>query len=212
MSLSSKSQVVEPHYVDRPIHDLGPPNDRSSDQLLNLLQDHVTASARLGYTAHSEGGPLPQVVVIDLRDRDVELRSYRGRRRAHDPALVLQGHAGGDEELVTGDADEHVARGLAGYLLRLEGLDQVALLDVLEALEPDAALESRLHLAHVVFEAPQGRDGRLVHDRAVSHEPRLRIATDRPVQHHAPRDQAQARHAERRAHLGLPQRNLLELR
>src|SRR5919106_4981182 len=103
-------------------------------------------------------------------------------------------------------------RRLPSYLLRLEGLDQVPLLDVLEALEPDSALESRLHLAHVVLEAPQGPDGRLVYDRAVSHEPRLRIATDRPVEDHAPRDQAQARHAERRAHLGLPQRNLLELR
>src|SRR5918996_6223459 len=107
MSLSLQSQIVEPHDVDRPVHDLGPPNDRSSDQLLDLLQDHVTASTRLGHAADTEGRPLPQVVVIDLRDRDVELRSNRGRRRAHDPALVLQGHAGGDEELVAGYTDEH---------------------------------------------------------------------------------------------------------
>src|SRR6185436_20906613 len=44
------------------------------------------------------------------------------------------------------------------HLLDLEGLDHVADLDVLEALDADAALEALAHLGDVVLEVAQGGD------------------------------------------------------
>src|ERR1039458_1629443 len=48
--------------------------------------------------------------------------------------------------------------GFVGDALRLEGFDDVALLDVSVVVQRDAALHAALHLADVVFEAPQRTD------------------------------------------------------
>ena len=63
-------------------------------------------------------------------------------------------------------------------LALLEGLDHVAVFQVLEVGEADPALEARLHLAHVVFEPAQRVDGPLPDDDAVVQEPHLRTPGD----------------------------------
>src|SRR6478672_5810063 len=65
-----------------------------------------------------------------------------------------------------------VVQGGALDLADLVGLDQVAFLDVVEALEVDAALEALGQLAHVVLEALQRVDRGLVDDGAVTDDPR----------------------------------------
>ena len=55
----------------------------------------------------------------------------------------------------------------------MEGLDDVSLLDVAEALNPDSAFESGLHLAHVFLEAAQARHSGHAHNLgAVASQPR----------------------------------------
>src|SRR4051812_36099518 len=69
-------------------------------------------------------------------------------------------------------------------------LDHVAFLDVHVVLEDHAALEARLHLAHVVVEAPQRGDLAVIDDRAVAHQPALGAAGGVPVGDHAAGDDA----------------------
>src|SRR6185437_15448559 len=68
-----------------------------------------------------------------------------------------------------------------GDLALLEGLDDVALLQVGEVLEADAALEALADLAHVVLEAAERRDRALPDDRPVAEEADLRAPGDRAV-------------------------------
>src|SRR5579871_3505201 len=60
----------------------------------------------------------------------------------------------------------------------LVGLDDVALVQVLEVGEADAALEALVHLAHVILEAPQRGDGALPDHHALAQEAHLRAAGD----------------------------------
>src|SRR5215213_11561192 len=97
-----------------------------------------------------------------------------------------------------------------GDLLDDVALDLVAVLDVVEVFEPDAALEALAHLGHVVLEAAQGADGALPRDDAVADEAGARVAADDAVDDAAARDDARLRHAEGREHERLAQ-NLLGL-
>src|SRR5581483_2825924 len=103
-------------------------------------------------------------------------------------------------------------RSLEGLLdlLRLEGLEDVADLDVLIALEHEPALEALLDLAHVVLEAAERGDTAGPHDGAVAHEADLRPPRDLAVSDQAPGDDADAGGAEQLLHLGLAER-LLDL-
>src|SRR5215207_9665188 len=89
-------------------------------------------------------------------------------------------------------------------LLRLERFEDVALFDVVEALEEDSAFEALLYLARVVLETPQAGDPGLVDDRAFPHHPDPCVAADDAPCDVAPGDDAQPRSSEERAHLGLP--------
>src|SRR4029079_12014020 len=88
-------------------------------------------------------------------------------------------------------------------LPRLEDLEDVALAEVVEAVEEDAALEALGDLAHVVLEAPERRDRRLMDDRAVADDPRARAAADDAARDVAARDRAETRDAEELPHLDL---------
>src|SRR5579864_364474 len=59
-------------------------------------------------------------------------------------------------------------------LTLLEGLDHVALAEILVVGQPDAALEALVDLANVVLESLQGRDRTLPYDHTVPEEPNLR--------------------------------------
>src|SRR5215210_7371446 len=97
-----------------------------------------------------------------------------------------------------------------GDLLDDVALDLVAVLDVVEVLQPDAALEALAHLGDVVLEAAKAADAALPGDDAVADEPRARVAADDAVEDAAAGDDARLRHAEGREHESLAQ-NLLRL-
>src|SRR5439155_468761 len=81
-------------------------------------------------------------------------------------------------------------------LARLEDLEHVTLAQVVEALEQDPALEALGHLARVVLEALQLRDGRLVDARPVAEDAHVRAAAHQAARDHAAGDRAEARHLE----------------
>src|SRR5919202_1968624 len=181
-----------------------------------------------------EARALPQLVVVDLRDRRAEAVLELRLRRAHELPLALQRASLREMEVDREDADvahahpDHSAAtearsgylgaaeaplavpssGRAGFarasvcndrstrrILRvrrslrvfgevgaldlrgLEDLEDVALAQVVEPFEEDAALEAFGHLAHVVLEAAELRDRRLVDDRADADDlPHLHLA------------------------------------
>src|SRR5882672_9100702 len=89
------------------------------------------------------------------------------------------------------------------YPLHREHLDGIAHLDVVVALEADAALEARLHLAHVVLEAAQRTDLPFVYHDVVTKQPRGRLAgaRDAPLGDHAAGNRSDLRHLEHFADL-----------
>src|SRR5947209_17462027 len=93
----------------------------------------------------------------------------------------------------------------------LVGLDHVALLEVLEVRQADAALEAALDLACVVLEPLEGRDRALPYDYPVAQESHLGAAGDDAVGHVAAGDGAHARHPVDDPHLGVAGDDLLVL-
>src|SRR4249920_2220684 len=77
-------------------------------------------------------------------------------------------------------------------LTRLVRLEHVALLHVVEAVEENAALEALAHLADVILETPELRDGAVLDDRAVADDADLGAAAHDAGRDHAARDRAQA--------------------
>src|SRR5439155_10113345 len=73
----------------------------------------------------------------------------------------------------------------AGELLDGERLDDVSHLEVVHAVEADAALEPARDLAHVLLEAPERADPPDPHRGPVAHQPHPRGARHAPRRHHA---------------------------
>src|SRR5205823_408424 len=84
---------------------------------------------------------------------------------------------------VSGHERRRRRRSGAGYLAFLVRLDDVALLEILEVREADAALEAGLYLADVVLEPLQRRDRAGPDDHAVAEEPALAPTGDGAVAH-----------------------------
>ena len=78
----------------------------------------------------------------------------------------------------TGTPDPSDRRRLYGRSDALDGedFDDVADLDVVVVLEPDAALEASLHLAHVVLEAAERAQAAFVDEDVIPQEPGLCLA------------------------------------
>src|SRR5918996_6270191 len=179
-----------------------------------------------------EARTLPHVVVVDLGHRGPEAPLELRLDGEELLALALERMVLGEVELGRENADVAGAHGSSKLLAlvglgrglgcgsgrraavrhlevgaldlpRLVGFEDVAFLDVVEALEQDAALEALLHLADVVLEALEACDRRLVDDRALADDADLRVPADDAVRDVAAGDHAQARGAEERAHLGL---------
>src|SRR6266852_3303697 len=87
-------------------------------------------------------------------------------------------------------------------LLDLVGLDDVALLEVLVPVDPDAALESGQHFVDIVLEALETLDLALVDRFVVSQDLGGRPACDLAVHYPRPGDNAQLRDLDRREHFG----------
>src|SRR2546428_9264399 len=162
--------------------------------------------------AHAEGRALPVIVVGAFRVRHVELVRYARLDGPQHAAFALARVILGEQQLEPEHADHHgparrasggalgrlhaLARGgcePAGHLLHLVGLDHVARLHVLVALERHAALVAARHLAHVLFEALEARDPAVVHDHVVAQEACLGAAQDLAIGYEAARHLADAR-------------------
>src|SRR6266566_4300257 len=87
-------------------------------------------------------------------------------------------------------------------LLDLVGLDDVALLEVLVAVDPDAALQPGQHLMDVILEALEARDLALVDGFVVAQDLGGRAACDLAVQHPRAGDDAELRDLDGREHFG----------
>src|SRR5206468_8722957 len=94
----------------------------------------------------------------------------------------------------------------------LVGLDDVAHLDVLVTVEPDAALEALLDLRDVVLEAPQRPDLAFIDHAVVAQQAKLRIAADRALGDVAARDDAELRDLERIADFRAPASDFFQRR
>src|SRR5207253_1693788 len=96
--------------------------------------------------------------------------------------------------------------------LHREDFDDVADLDVVEALERDAALETRLDLADVFLEAAERSDLALPGDDVVAEQAGLGVAAapDRALEDRAAGDHADLRRLEDLPHLGRAEPRLLE--
>src|SRR5262249_28919251 len=93
-------------------------------------------------------------------------------------------------------------------LARLEDLEHVPFLHVVEAVEEDAALEALGNLADVVLEPLELSDRRRVDHGAVTDDPDARITTHDAVGDHAACDRAEPGDAEEGTYLGLADRLL----
>src|SRR5919204_5850517 len=94
----------------------------------------------------------------------------------------------------------HAARGLR--LLDLVGLDDVALLELLVAIDPDAALEPGDHFLDVVFETLQPGDLAFVNLFVVAQQLRHRATGDLSILHPRASDNPDLRNPDRRQHFG----------
>src|SRR6186997_234288 len=83
-------------------------------------------------------------------------------------------------------------------LAHLVGLEDVAFLHVVEAVEQDAALEPLLDLADVVLEALELRDRAVLDDRAVPNDPNLGATADDAARDLAAGDRPETRDLEER--------------
>src|SRR5215813_1829389 len=89
-----------------------------------------------------------------------------------------------------------------GDLFAHEGLDDIAALDIREALKANAAFIAAAHLMHVFFKATQRGDPSLVDHDVIAQQPALGIAGDGAFGDVAASDDAHAGDIERLAHLG----------
>src|SRR5262249_49893146 len=210
------------------------------DELYHLSEARIDVPLRPPDLAHPEDRALPQVVVVALRDRHVELVLHSRLDRAQHAALPLEGMVLGQPQLQPENADHHAGRpgapsglalgggglralpdltalGAAGReaprdLLDLVRLDDVADLHVLEVLESDPALVAAGHLADVLLEAAQAADATLVNHHVVAQQADLAAAEHLPLGDEAARDDTLARHGERLAHLDAAEALLLPRR
>src|SRR5262249_21647419 len=198
------------------------------DESEDVLQQGVQGLLVRTDGRHSDLRTLKQILIADFRRRDLELVADAALQTLDDHPLLFQPAAARQVQVEDPVRNHHLSspesRGpssgppaslrvpYSADLLNLEGLDDVADLDVLVAVEPDAALEALLDLRDVVLEAAQRPDLPLVDHAVVAEQPQLRAARDRAFRDVAARDDAELRHLERVADLGAPAGDLFQRR
>ena len=102
---------------------------------------------------------LPKILVVDLGHRDVELVPQPILQALHHMPLVFQ-RVGILHSNFQGQYTDrsHLREELSGYLLGDKGLQNIALFDIAEVVQGDAAFHAALDFADVVLEPPQGAD------------------------------------------------------
>src|SRR6185503_6408075 len=97
-------------------------------------------------------------------------------------------------------------------LFHPERLDPVAHFEIVEVLDPDAALETFPDLSHIVLEAFEAGERAGVHRGAVAGDPGLGGPLNGSAAYHAPGDGADLAHLEELEHLSLPKNGFPLLR
>src|SRR5271154_4356391 len=168
--------------------------------------------------------PLPHIMILQLRHRNIELAAQFVFQAAQHLPLVLQRLRVGNVQLEGEETNRHAwlpgtARrlsfasrpsGLPGsfrgaHLSDAETFEKIADLDVVEVGHADAAFETGAHFAGVIFEALQRTELRTVDHGAIAHDADLRVALEDAVDDVAARDRAGALDAEGVADFGAAQ-------
>src|ERR1700733_13344 len=193
----------------------------------NLLQQFLNIPLFIGQRYNAHHRPLPQIVMIQLRDSHVNLPSQLILQAAKHLPLVLQRLRVRDVQLEGKQADRHERLQELCWVLsarrrrtglrssfrgaefgHLEAFQNVADLDVVEIGDAHAALKAGAHFAGIVLEALQRAELRSIDHRAFAHDANLRIALEYAVDDVAARNRAGTLDAERvaycrAAHIGL---------
>src|ERR1043166_1657978 len=192
-------------------HELHPTEE--ADVVHHVGQNALHERAVVPDGGDADLGRLPHVLLLRLRDRDVEFVGERILEALEDATLVFQGVRVPQHESNLERPDDHEKKAPGRLLLLLElsrdlldgeGLDDVPLSHVVVAGDLDAALVALLHLLHVVLEALQALELSRVDDLAVTDEAHLTRPLEFPVDHHAARDRAHARDPKDLLHARLP--------
>lgn len=136
----------------------------------------------VGNGDHGDGGELTRIQILDLGRGHMQSMTQSVEQAAHDLAFVLYGYAVGNFQFEYGSPDYHdlrrpfarqsagltVLKGLAPDLLLVEGLDDIALLPVVEAGDADPAFRSLRDLVGVLLEMAERIDASGVNDLAIA--------------------------------------------
>src|SRR5215213_9668304 len=122
------------------------------------------------------------------RDGETASRTLRSCRLAVSPSIRLR----------------------ASYLFTVEELDLIADLEIVEALQAQAALITGRHFSDIVLEALEGLHRPLVDHGATAQHPGATVAGDPTIEHVEPGDHVTARQLEGLAHFRVAISHILE--
>jgi hypothetical protein len=135
-----------------------------------MVQRLIEVGFIIAHGSHGKGSLLPEIIIIDLSNRDIECMPYSVLQAAQRLSLGLERSAVRDVHFNGTDTDKHnlqpppcfpgIVNAYAMTVLKLcrhliydERLDYVSDLDIIEILHAETAFVACLHLAHIVFEA-----------------------------------------------------------
>src|SRR5690606_1176192 len=215
--------------IERTVTVDDPRSRLTGHETVQAVQHGLRMAPGRSHDAGAQLRSLPDIVVVRLRDGDVEPIVEAVFQALDHAPLLLQRLAAVDLQIPGDEADDHrscdppVRRGArdsgaftaalrsrqcSGHLFDAEALDQVADLHVVEALNVEAALEALAHLAHVVLEALEAGELALVDLHAVADQANTSPPVDDALGHVATGDRPHARNLEELPDLGDPEQHL----
>jgi len=133
-----------------------------------MIQRLVQVGFIIAHGRHCQRRLLPEIVVVDLGHRDIELVPYPVLQAAEGMSLCLERSAVGNVDLYGTNTNKHCSSTAGikkivpevwssilqfyGNLIDHKGLDDVTDLDIVEILNANTALISCLNLAYVILE------------------------------------------------------------
>src|SRR5262249_160143 len=176
MAVSSVVEELEPLRAQ-----LGHPE--LLDELDDVTETAVDVLAIGAHLAHPEDGALPEIVLLALRDRHVELVLHARVDRAEHAPLALERVVLGQQQLQAEYPDDHGSAGArsgralcrlgalgagrcpeaASHLLDIVGFDDIAHLQILVALEREPAFVAARDFACVLLAASEAGEAAPLH-------------------------------------------------
>src|SRR6202790_2861197 len=164
-----------------------------------------------GHSYRGYQSPLPKILIVDLGHRYVELVPQPVLQALLHVPLIFQRVGIFHSNFQGQYADRsHLGEELSGDLLGDEGFQDIALFDVAEVVESDAAFHAALDFADVVLEAPQRADFAGVDHDVIAQHAHFARASQGAVLDNASGDHPDFGNTERVAHFRLAPIRLLE--